>query len=283
MMKKMMKIRRRRNKQVKILVMASVCFLFVMSVGYAAFQTNLNITVKGNIKDIKNEVDSKVPTDSLLFWGQADNSDNTLNVFKNKVGSNDGVMNGFDNTSSSGFNDGDLVFDGINDYVSIGLANYDFNNSISYVVYLKINENKTGSWQKIITNQLSSGKGGIVLDVGSKNQFQIYGGNGTNWCGSAVNLEEVNLNEYYVLVGTHNENKTILYINGTIITSNESSCLWKNTPNDMFIGASTEYGVDNPAAFASMSLKEVMVYDRALTEDEVKSITNGFEKKHQKQ
>ena len=42
--------RKRRNKQRKLLIIASISFLFIMTAGYAAFQTNLNITAKGNIK-----------------------------------------------------------------------------------------------------------------------------------------------------------------------------------------------------------------------------------------
>ena len=47
----MRKIRRRRNKQRKIIVISLIAFLFIMVGGYAAFQTNLNITAKGNIVD----------------------------------------------------------------------------------------------------------------------------------------------------------------------------------------------------------------------------------------
>ncbi len=44
--------RRRRNKRnTKIFVGITLCLLLVMTIGYAAFQTNLNITAKGNIKD----------------------------------------------------------------------------------------------------------------------------------------------------------------------------------------------------------------------------------------
>jgi len=42
--------RKRRKTQQKLLIITSICFLFVMTVGYAAFQTNLSITAKGNIK-----------------------------------------------------------------------------------------------------------------------------------------------------------------------------------------------------------------------------------------
>ena len=44
--------RYRRKKQNKIIVIISICFLFVMTAGYAAFSTNINISAKGNIIDV---------------------------------------------------------------------------------------------------------------------------------------------------------------------------------------------------------------------------------------
>lgn len=40
---------RRKSKQNKIIIITSICLLFIMTAGYAAFSTNLNITAKGNI------------------------------------------------------------------------------------------------------------------------------------------------------------------------------------------------------------------------------------------
>lgn len=46
--------------------------------GYAAFSANINMSAKGNLKNMDKEVDSKISMSELLFWGQADNKDNTL-------------------------------------------------------------------------------------------------------------------------------------------------------------------------------------------------------------
>ena len=57
--------RRKRRKQRKIIILSSLTLLFIMTVGYAAFQTNINITAKGNIleKGITiNELKTKVTT-----------------------------------------------------------------------------------------------------------------------------------------------------------------------------------------------------------------------------
>ena len=55
---------RRKSKQSKIIIITSVCLLFVITAGYAVFSTNINITAKGNIID--NSVDI---TDNIVTNG----------------------------------------------------------------------------------------------------------------------------------------------------------------------------------------------------------------------
>lgn len=43
------RIRRRKNKQNKIVIVTSICLLLCLCVGYAAFETNISITAKGNV------------------------------------------------------------------------------------------------------------------------------------------------------------------------------------------------------------------------------------------
>ena len=46
--------RKKRTKQKKVLIVSTLCLLLLLTAGYAAFQTNLNITAKGNIKERNN-------------------------------------------------------------------------------------------------------------------------------------------------------------------------------------------------------------------------------------
>lgn len=59
MVNNMRKIRRhKRKKQKKMIIILSLSLLMILTVGYAAFQTNLSITAKGNIKakDITDDI-----------------------------------------------------------------------------------------------------------------------------------------------------------------------------------------------------------------------------------
>lgn len=60
-----MRRRRKNRKQVRMVVGLSICLLLIMTVGYAAFSTNLTITAKGNIHNLTtiDNLKSKVVTE----------------------------------------------------------------------------------------------------------------------------------------------------------------------------------------------------------------------------
>ena len=75
--------RRKRRKQRKIIIITSIALLFVLATGYAAFQTNLNITAKGNIleKGIRPiELKNNVVTSGQGLY--LDNLENNRYVYK---------------------------------------------------------------------------------------------------------------------------------------------------------------------------------------------------------
>ena len=62
-----MRRRRKKNKRKTLIIIASVCLLLVMTVGYAAFSTNLNITAKGNILEQDRVIQSWTDTSKEDF------------------------------------------------------------------------------------------------------------------------------------------------------------------------------------------------------------------------
>lgn len=264
----------KRSRRKKAIIISSLCLLFVMTAGYAAFQTNLSITAKGNIKNLKEEIDSKVPTNELLFWGQADNEENTLNILKDKSGNNnDGILNGFDNTTTSGYTDEGLVFDGINDFVNIGFANYDFQNSVSYIIYTKVFSTSSGSNDYLFGNWENNG-GGILINYQDLINFELFDGEKYYQTFSTP----IDVNQYHTIIGIYDGNDLKLYIDGNLMATTNLSKMTSSSVS-ILLGANPSM---NNASYdnSKMQLKEAMLYDRALTEDEVKTITEGFERKY---
>ena len=257
--------------------------LLFLCVGYAAFSTNLTLKAKGNIKDIKTEVDKKVPDDELLLWIQANNDENTLTTLKDKSGNNhNGTLYNFDNTASSGFNNDELILDGVDDYVDLGFKGYDFQNSISYVVYIKMitittNEHNIiiGNWYNYTGNR---GGGGLYVHSDHRIIYDVF--NGENWITPSTD-NIVTTDTYYTIVGTFENNSAKIYVDGEL--KNEET-----TPDNALgisdgpvrIGGFTGNTENYLHHFGNFAIKEAMIYDRALTQEEVKLITEGFERKY---
>ena len=253
----------------------------LFSVGYATFSSNFLVSGKGTIVDVKFEVDSKVPLDNLLFWGQADNKENTDLILKDKSRmNNDGTLNGFNGTDVSGYKDNELIFDGIDDYINIGYSDYDFNNSISYVMYLKVNNIILNSDPAFNYNALFGnweGNGSGIVIYGDRGfGLEIY--DGSKWVTGSVG-SEINNSKYYTLIATYDGNEFLFYVDGIEELRLTSS---RHTISAMPILIGGNPNVNEVSRYANISLKEAMLYDRALTEDEVKMLTKGFQSKYTK-
>ena len=267
--------RRDKKRKKKLIVFSMISIICLFSAGYSAFSSNFLVSGKGTIVDDNFKLDSKVPTNDLLFWGQTDNKNNTETILKDKSGrNNDGILNGFDGTDVSGYNNGELVFDGIDDYVDIGYANYDFKNSQSYVLYVKVNVMK---YQEVFGNW-ESGGGGIGFNATSSIPFYaLHDGTGYK---SVMSNTKRDILKYYTIIGTYDGSTAKLYVDG-ILDSQAAVSSLKNANMNIVIGANPESAgkVINPA---SISIKETMLYDRALTEDEVKILTERLQSKYTK-
>ena len=68
--------RRKRRKQRKIIIISFISLLFIMTAGYAAFQTNINITAKGNIIE-KSQV--------IQSWTNTSNEDFHTDYYKENI------------------------------------------------------------------------------------------------------------------------------------------------------------------------------------------------------
>ena len=66
-MRRHRKTRRQTKKQRKIIIISLICFMFIMVGGYSAFQTNLNIIAKGNIKEKSRVIQSWTSTSNEDF------------------------------------------------------------------------------------------------------------------------------------------------------------------------------------------------------------------------
>lgn len=178
------------------------------------------------------------------------------------------LANGPTYNSSNG---GSIVFDGSNDYVSIGSSTYTLTTGVSMEmwVYLTARDRNQGFMS------LNSGTSYINFWMPSSNtmRWEVIGTSASSY--STINSTTTfALNTWYHVVGTANLTNTYIYINGALETSQSMS----NQPTSITAtGYVGDYGaVSYPSASRIAMAK---VYTRPLTAAEVAQNFNALRRR----
>ncbi len=178
------------------------------------------------------------------------NGNNALDYSVSK--SNEGIITS--NTSKAG-------------YINMGLINYDFGSSLSFVVRVKFNN--FVEYQDIISNADAVGGGFAIYN--KKLSFSLYGAemNPPNYYGSVGNTI-IETDKWYTLVLTYDGKNIKVYINGEEDASSALTGKIKPSPTFMALGANPSYngGVDN-VYNNYVTYSDALVFDRALTAEEI--------------
>ncbi len=209
-------------------------------------------------------------TDMVGFWnfdftsstGVYDNSSNS------NFGTFEGTAFGEDNLTIGEFGDA-LEFDGVNDYVALGDDSSLFPNSISMSVWIKP-LNVGGGIQGIVSNKKSGvGTDGINIALKANGDITTLVGNGTDnqYVDSGITPDN---NAWYHVVATHNSltNITKIYVNGDYKNEEEFALAYHATPNTKI----SRFYVDVDNFYFNGSIDEVMIFDKALTSEQIEDI-----------
>lgn len=236
---------------------------------------NKNGMVTANVYDGQKTVTNTysvtdcVPINELVFWAQANNSSNSSTILKDKSNTNhNGTIVG------ATLKNGILEFDGVDDYVNLGFTSYDFKNSISYVMYVKI-DNSAKKWINLFGNWEGAGGG---IEVNESNKIWTAFHNGSSYVG-LNNSSVLSNNTYYTIIATFDGSNIKIYLDGKLEGTKASTAL-KTSPVPIYIGANPPSS-GSASNFAKMFLREAMIYDRALSESEVKTVTDNFKDKYE--
>ena len=171
-------------------------------------------------------------------------------------GNNGTLTNGPTFSSDNG---GSLSFDGANDYVS--RSNFmGTTSTFSVCHWIKLAANQTT--RTIFSNYTSSNRGWVTgISDNTQNVVKFYLGNTVHLYASSA----LNINIWYLVSVTYNNGNPKIYINDTL----------NNSSSDTVTFGSTFYGNDIGrlgvgSQYFNGSIADVMVYNRALTADEVR-------------
>ncbi|OYU97296.1 MAG: hypothetical protein CFE21_03105 [Bacteroidetes bacterium B1(2017)] len=164
-----------------------------------------------------------------------------------------------------------LAMDGANDYLSIpantGINNEFANNRITLETWVNLKSLPTGGTAPSLITEAYNGVGGYNI------KFAIYlyenglyaGHHNGNWT-SAKYLTPLPLNRWVHIACTYDQTQIKLYVDGTLVATENSTLALPPGSEDWFIGKRWDY-----QETINGSMDEVRIYNEALTQSQIQS------------
>ena len=165
-----------------------------------------------------------------------------------------------------------LSFDGIDDYVDCGNdESLDITDAITIAAWVKP---VVGDVSKTILGKVSFRTGYMMYQAEGK-RYQVYLGNGSDWVAWGGTYSFVdNKWTHIAFTASMTDSKLRLYVDGVQHDSFDISSPWISSKNPFKIGKG-EYGTGS----FNGTIDEVRIYNRALSEEEIKCLyLNSFKK-----
>lgn len=266
----MRKIRRyKRKRQKKMIIILSLSLLIILTVGYAAFSTNLSITAKGNIKEYTTE---DYVQDGLFL--HLDGIYNTKQGHNQNATSWDNLIDNGYNLTMIGFSNGitwtsdnGLEFDGVDDYIDSGFKQDVLGNDIT--IDIVANTEEINNYRGLVGYHSDGVWQGFAIQFNDNRLTWFYYGN-KQACGSKINLEQTQdlvdkNNEITVIMSVNNY--ISIYINGKEISKTNCTIPFSYWEADNLMIARTLHSDDR---YFKGNIYNYKIYRKALTEEEVK-------------
>ena len=182
---------------------------------------------------------------------------------------NDGIIHGSPVINK----DGSITFDGVDDHVNCGLENYDFNDSVSFIARVYLNQIVNS--QKCIFGNWEAGGGGLLL-INDAPRFNLY----KDGYVPIVGTKNLIANRWYIIVGTYDGEKMKYYIDGKeILLSNNQYSLpltgnIKKSPMPILLAGNPNTSSTSEYNFvdqANITVSDALIFDRAVTKEEVEN------------
>ena len=182
---------------------------------------------------------------------------------------NEGIINGVTFTANR-FNEAETAahFDGDNDYFEItGIEAY--NNEEATICFWVKTDSMPENYNGVIYSRTTAQDTGIVISLSESYfiWFNCYADNATSVTGCGFNnLKKEN---FGFVAMTYDKNFITIYLNGRqMITGYNYSC--DNYQQNIFIGKTLTNS--DPYSFFHGEIDDILIYNRVLTSDEIKSL-----------
>lgn len=225
-------------------------------------------------EDELSELREKYVQDGLIVWydGVCNNGqthDNNAKIWKNLVNQNEnnGNLMNFDYNDQSGWTENSLILDGKNDWVKIS---YLYSENMTIEIVAKPLKETLKSYI-YLANYQSGGIGIEKTENTKSNAGAIYSNSKYNYISSKENNE---ICKIYSMSTGNNGNRKYFSQNGNINYTDEVGIVGVPDDNTVFaIGVNPDgnsYEVGSSEEFAKIEVYSVRIYNRCLSEEEVK-------------
>ena len=166
-----------------------------------------------------------------------------------------------------------LLFDGVDDYVIANTINVPYLTISAWVKWFKFFPDGTG--HAIVSNSNNAQDGYMLYQAVASPYNRIRAFVYTTSLVAFDSKTQFNTNEWYHIVLTYDGSFIKLYINGVLDNRAAQSGTIKATTNPFLIGST----YTTTGAKFNGTIDEVLIYNRALSDDEIKAIYNYYMKK----
>jgi len=162
-------------------------------------------------------------------------------------------------------NSGSIVFDGVNDFVTLGNSSTLTSNTLTLDCWFKVSTVNTVKY--LVMKAADTGFArdyGFVTTVGNKINW-FFGNNNPQFV-SLTSTVTIGQNVWFNATATRNGSLSVLYINGTANISSSYSFTQSNLGQQLYIGSLI---IPNSGRYLQGNASIVRVYNRALSSAEV--------------
>lgn len=241
-----------------------ICFsiigiLFLFVVGYSAFSSDFMVSGKGTIVE-------NYPKDGLLLHLDVLNRGEDLLKWKDlSPNKNDCALRNFDNTTSSGWQEKSLVFDGIDDNVLCGEINPD---NFTLIITAKILSFMGGDINHMLGNWEYGGYGIAIKDGTVYSEVNV-----TNR--GYVSPPEIpfNYNDSYIFIQTYNGQNISFSVNDIVQTKEAIGTINPPLENThVMIGGNPQGTNLSSLKLSNIEVYSVLIYDHVLSDEQIAKI-----------
>lgn len=176
--------------------------------------------------------------------------------------------NGYNGTlvNGVGYSNGGMVFDGVDDYISLGTsANLKFTTNFTVALWIKFNS--LNGIQTIISNNETGGYGIIANLNGTRLETWYYISG--NYYKAGEEMVNYNTSSWFNVVATYDNSNIRFYRNGNLIQTVPITGSVTTTSEPLIVGSNPRSGGTLFSDYLNGLISVVQIYNRALTQEEV--------------